>query len=99
MRISKKELTKRALLAFLCFAVVLGFSLPLKADGLISLAFNSPNQFGPSPIISGPDPASTAANPLFGAANIWNNLNIPFGALDANPAWNSCRQHRGSDRR
>lgn len=96
MRISKKDLMKRALLALLCFAVALGLSRPLKADGLIGVAFNSPNQFGPSPIISGPDPASTAANPLFGAANIWNNLNIPFGTLDANPAWNNLVDSTGA---
>ena len=62
----------------------------------ISVAFNSPNSFGPAPLISGPDPASTAANPLFGSANVWNNLNIPFGVPTTNPGWNNLVDSTGA---
>jgi PEP-CTERM motif len=69
---------------------------PLHADPLISLAFNSPNKFGVSPIISGPDAASTAANPLFGAANVWNNVDVPFGGELTNPTWTNLVNSTGA---
>jgi len=49
-----------------------------------------------APLISGPDPASTAADPLFGTANAWNNLNIPFGVLSTNPIWNNLVNSTGA---
>lgn len=69
---------------------------PWSRADLIGVAFNSPNQYGLAPLISGPDPASTAANPLFGAANIWNNLNIPFGVESTNPSWSNLVNSTGA---
>jgi PEP-CTERM motif len=37
--------------------------------------------------MSGPESSATSANPLFGAANAWNNLNLDFGVLTTNPGW------------
>jgi hypothetical protein len=33
---------------------------------------------------------------LFGAANIWNNLNIPFVTQDVNPDWNNLVDSTGA---
>jgi PEP-CTERM motif len=68
---------------------MLGSTQSLRADPLISVAFNIPNSFGsggPSPM-SGPESSATSANPLFGAANLWNNLDLNFGVLTTNPGW------------
>lgn len=46
---------------------------------LISVAFKTDNPQGNSPLISGPETAATFANPLFGAANVWNNLHFAYG--------------------
>jgi hypothetical protein len=60
-----------------------------KTPSLLSVTFDVPNSFGsggPVPV-SGPDPSATAANPLFGQANVWNHLPAPFGVLVRNPRW------------
>jgi len=75
--------------------IVLATAHPLRAD-LVSVAFNFPNQFGASPLVSGPEPAATAANPLFGAANVWNNLTATFGVVNTNPAWTSLTNSTGA---
>jgi hypothetical protein len=68
-----------------------------RADELISLAFNSPNSVGPGPApISGPESTATSANPLFGAANDWNNVNITFGVLTTNPSWSNLVDSTGA---
>jgi hypothetical protein len=54
---------------------------------LISVAFKTDNPAGNSPPISGPEVAATEANPLFGAADVWNNLQFAF-ALTTNPSFN-----------
>jgi hypothetical protein len=70
----------------------------LRADGLISVAFNIPNSFGaggPSPV-SGPESSATSANSLFGAANDWNHLNLNFGVLTTNPGWTNLVNSAGA---
>lgn len=52
-----------------------------KNDLLISVAFKTYNPQGNSPLISGPEPAATFANSLFGAANVWNNLHFPYSQI------------------
>lgn len=55
---------------------------------LLSVTFSIPNPFGEGPgPMSGPEPAATAALPLFGATNVWNNLPAPFGPLITDPSW------------
>ena len=50
------------------------------ASSLVSVAFTGtyPTEWGEPnpPLVSGPESAATAANPLFGAANVWNNLEL-----------------------
>ena len=65
---------------------------------LVSVAFKpAGNPFGSSPPESGSEPAATAADPLFGAANVWNNLPSVYGdGLDVNPTWNNLVDSTGS---
>lgn len=69
------------------------------AQSLISVTFNIPNSFngvtGP-PLMSGPEPSATAANPRFGVANAWNNLPITFGVLTTNPSWSGLVDSKGA---
>jgi hypothetical protein len=75
---------------------------PLQAQGgrsrrLFGVTFSIPNSFGlggPAPM-SGPEPAATAALPLFGAANVWNNLPATFGVLTRNPSWSNLVDSKG----
>jgi hypothetical protein len=79
--------------------VMLASTQSLRADSLISVAFKSPdNPFGlvPSPNISGPESAATSANSLFGAANVWNNLDFHFGILTTNPAFTNLAASTGA---
>ena len=62
---------------------------------LISVAFKTDNPSGNSPIVSGPEPAATDANPLFGAANVWNNLATTF-SLNTNPSWSNLVDSTGA---
>jgi len=64
---------------------------------LISVVFktNADGFFPVSPPMSGPDPAATSANPLFGVANVWNNLEVPF-QLNTNPSWSDLVDSTGS---
>jgi len=69
----------------------------LRAQSLISVTFDIPNSFGlggPGPM-SGPESAATIANPLFGAANVWNNLPATFGGLTTNPSWSGLVNSHG----
>jgi len=45
--------------------------------------------------MSGPEPSATAANSLFGAADVWNNLPAAFGVLIENPSWSNLLDHKG----
>jgi hypothetical protein len=70
---------------------------PLPPSSLLSVTFDIPNSFGaggPVPM-SGPDPSATAANPLFGRADVWNHLPAPFGVLTANPSWSGLVDSEG----
>jgi hypothetical protein len=64
-------------------------------DLLISVAFKTDNPQGNSPLISGPEAAATFANPLFGAANLWNNLHFAY-ALNTNPSFNNLVDSTGT---
>jgi hypothetical protein len=84
--------------ASLLFLVVVS-ALPTSAQSLVSVTFNIPNSFngvtGP-PLISGPEPFATAANPHFGAANVWNSLPTTFGVLTTNPSWSGLVDSKGA---
>ena len=71
---------------------------PLGAQSLISVTFDIPNSFngvtGP-PLMSGPEPSATSANPRFGNANVWNNLPLSFGVLTTDPSWSGLVDNRG----
>jgi hypothetical protein len=57
---------------------------------LVSVAFKTNNPFGNSPPMSGSEPAAAIANPLFEAANVWNNLHVEWAPpLTTNPIWNN----------
>jgi len=85
--------------------LMLASSHSLRAQSLISVAFNVPNSFngvtGPPPM-SGPESSATGANPLFGGANVWNNLIIndfasgPTGSLTTNPSWSGLVKSTGA---
>jgi hypothetical protein len=62
---------------------------------LISVAFKTNNPYGNSPLVSGPEPAATDANALFGAANVWNNLPTTF-SQNVNPAWSNLVDSTGT---
>jgi len=62
---------------------------------LISVAFKTDNPYGNSPAMSGPDAAANVANPLFAAANVWNNLQANYGVLNTNPSWSDLVDHDG----
>lgn len=84
----------------LLFVVVLGSSQFCNAQSgttslLISVAFKTDNPYGNSPLVSGPEPAATDANPLFGAANVWNNLPTQFNQ-NANPTWSNLVDNTGA---
>jgi hypothetical protein len=84
---SKYQLRHLRFSVTLLTLLMLASTQSLRADSLISVAFKTPNPFGQSPNISGPESAATSANPLFGAANVWNNLDFTFGGLTTNPAF------------
>jgi hypothetical protein len=63
---------------------------------LVSVAFKTNTPFGNSPPVSGPETAATNANPLFGAASVWNNLQVGYGSLDTNPAWTNLLDSTGA---
>jgi hypothetical protein len=78
--------------------LVLGIAQPGIAqtnDLLISVAFKTDNPQGNSPLISGPEAAATFANPLFGSANVWNNLKFPY-ALTTNPSFKNLVDSTGA---
>jgi hypothetical protein len=85
----------------LALLVVTGSPLHAQGGGpgrLFSVTFTIPNSFGlggPAPM-SGPEPAATAALPLFGAANVWNNLPATFGVLTRNPSWSNLVDSNGT---
>jgi hypothetical protein len=62
---------------------------------LISVAFKTNNPQGNTPPVSGPEAAATEANPLFSAANVWNNLDLAWGQT-TNPAWSSLVDSTGA---
>ena len=62
---------------------------------LISVAFKTNNPYGNSPAVSGPEPAATDANALFGSANVWNNLPTTF-SQNFNPAWSNLVDSTGT---
>jgi hypothetical protein len=99
----ERTVPPRILLAIaLCLLVPLGVFAPrAAAQGavkLVSVEFRGTNFFGITPpILSGPEPAATALDPLFGVANVWNPLNIsPFPALDVNPTWSNLVDSTGA---
>lgn len=49
------------------------------ASLLLGVDFGTTNTLGgpPSPTFSGSESAATAANPVFGAANVWNGVDVP----------------------
>ena len=73
-----------------------GTGIAQSTTPIISVAFNSPNPYFASPLVSGPEMAATAANSLFAAANIWNNLNIGWGVQATNPSWSNLVDSNGN---
>ena len=91
----------KALFLAVAFSSVLLLLVPssLKADStLISVVFTSVNEYGSGGPgdISGPESTATAQNPLFGAANVWNNLSSAFGVLTTNPSWTNLVDSNGN---
>jgi len=89
----KHLLFAATLLAFLLFVS----TQSLNAQTLISVTFNVPNSYGLGgpPPMSGPESGATSANPLFGAADVWNNLPTSFGILTKNPSWSGLVNSKG----
>ena len=92
----------------LCAFVFLGIIVLLAnhvafADDLVSVAFSGqyPSNWGlpQPPLISGPEAAATAANPLFGAANVWNNLELTNQGFQelVNPSWLNLMDSTGAN--
>jgi len=72
-----------------------------RGHSLFSVTFLVPNSFGaggPGPM-SGPEPSATAANPLFGLADVWNNLPAAFGVLTKDPSWSGLVNSHGAKTR
>jgi hypothetical protein len=90
----KNHLTHLLFAVGLLAGVVIGTTQPMRAD-LFSVAFKTYSPYGNSPLISGPEPAATAANAAFGAANVWNNLHGPW-ALYPNPSWSNLVDNNGT---
>src|SRR5258708_2331693 len=64
---------------------------------LLSVAFKTNNRFGNSPHMSGPEAAATLANPLFGVANVWNNLHVEWAPpLTKNPSFSNLVDSAGN---
>jgi len=89
-----------ALLPALCFAAQSGIAQISSTQSnstslLISVVFKTDSPFGNSPTVSGPEPAATDANPLFGSANVWNNLQALFN-LNMNPSWSNLVDNTGA---
>jgi len=81
--------------------LMLASTSSLRAQSLISVTFSVPNSFGMGgpPPMSGPESAATIANPLFGSANVWNNLPAAFGVLTTNPSWSGLVNSHGAKTR
>src|SRR5579864_9800829 len=89
-----------ALLLALCFVAQSSVAQTSSAQSnstnlLISVVFKTDSPFGNSPPVSGPEPAATDANPLFGSANVWNNLQALFN-LNMNPSWANLVDNTGA---
>src|SRR5271165_2456848 len=78
----------------LLLTVVLATVHPSQAQ-LYSVAFKTNNPYGNTGPMSGNEAAATAANPAFGAANVWNNLFAP-PALDTNLSWSNLVNNTGA---
>lgn len=85
--------------AICCMVVALLAPAGVRGDStLISVVFTSVNDYGSGGPgnISGPENTATAENPLFGAANVWNNLSSTFGDLTTNPTWSDLVDSNGN---
>jgi len=78
----------------LLLTVVLATVHPSRAQ-LYSVAFKTDNPYGNTGPMSGNEAAATAANPAFGAANVWNNLFAPY-ALSTNLSWSHLADSTGA---
>lgn len=78
----------------LLLMVVFATAYPSQAQ-LYSVAFKTNNPYGNTGPMSGNEAAATAANPAFGAANVWNNLFSPY-ALDTNLSWSNLVDSTGA---
>jgi hypothetical protein len=76
-------------------AVQSGTAQGAPTNTIISVVFKTDSPFGNSPPVSGPEAAATDANPLFGGANVWNNLQAEF-ALNVNPSWSNLVDSTGA---
>jgi PEP-CTERM motif len=87
---------QRSFLVTICLllTVVLTATHPSQAQ-LYSVAFKTNNPAGNTGPVSGSEAAATAANPAFGAANVWNNLFAP-AALDTNLTWSNLVDSAGA---
>ena len=80
----------------ICILITLVFATPqLMSAQIYSVAFKTNNPAGNSPPVSGPEAAATAADPAFGAANVWNNVFSPW-ALETNPVWSNLVDSTGT---
>lgn len=82
------------------FLLLITGAQPLTAQSnatgvVISVAFKSVNPLGSGPPMSGPEIAATEANPLFGSANVWNNLQFAFD-LNTNPSFSNLVDSTGT---
>jgi len=79
-----------------CAQITAGQDSAAASSLLISVTWKTNNPSGNSPLISGVESAAVAANPGFGAANVWNNLQNPWAPpLTKNPSWKNLQDSTG----
>lgn len=82
-------------------AAALALSAAQAEAALVSVDFGTTatgSAPAPSPTFSGPEAAATAANARFGAANVWNAIQLPEfnAAAVVNPSFSNLRDNTGA---
>jgi sugar lactone lactonase YvrE len=72
-------------------------AVPSSGINLVSAEFRGEEVFGlNTPTFSGPEPAATALDPVFGAADVWNALKLSFNPFNVDPSFSNLLDSTGA---